>query len=150
MKSRRPEHRWHNNINNLGNHRRTQYIWFVQPATAHIFYTVHYFHYKHCQRVYLQCAFPPFTQATLQAIPVSQKQNISYKTYLYNGDISNVLCPPLKQQDLVILAQFYVRFVMFFFDLSSYHAENTVCLNYKEQFRRDTAYLISSACYFFR
>jgi hypothetical protein len=41
----------------------------------------------------------------------------------------------------VILAQFYVWFINFFFDLSSYHAEDTVCLNYKEQFRSDTAYL---------
>jgi len=44
IKSRTPRHRWHNNINNLGNVRRTQCIWFVQLAIAHTFYILYYFH----------------------------------------------------------------------------------------------------------
>lgn len=55
---------------------------------------------KHWLCEYLQCAFPLFTQGTLQGVLVSQKQKISYKTYLYNGEISYLLCSPLKQQDL--------------------------------------------------
>jgi hypothetical protein len=97
--------------------------------------------------LYLQCALPLFTPGTLQGIPASQKQKISYKTYLYNGEILNLLGPPLKQQRFtVILAQFYIQFVKFSFEISSYRTD---CLNYKEQFRWDIAYFVSSACYFF-